>query len=361
MSHSIAFINQKGGVGKTTLVANAGAYWGRQGCRVLLIDLAPQSHLSLHFHAGLDQRDLEEHNIYQVLRGGCSFADTVVPLPDEMVDLVPAHIDLSAAEWELGQEVGREVILRDLLREFLRDAHYDLVLIDCPPSLGLLSLNALAAVDDVVVPVQAEFFALQGMAQLMRVVELVSGRLHAGLRWRIVVPTLVDLRTNLGREVIAELERHVPGKVTENFLTKRVKVAEAPSHGQSIFTYAPETRAAEEFRKLCQELTERLGLKMPSASERGCPSGSGEGGDGDDEPPAESPPPTGFAAHRALLDEVAGKPMPQKRSKGGSITPEGTESEDASGGATFSPKPPLSDREESEGESPSTVPQAPVN
>lgn len=262
MSRSIAFINQKGGVGKTTLVANAGAWWGREGRRVLCIDLDPQSHLSLHFGSG-GEPERERANIYRVLRGETRFEDAVVPLGEEGIDLVPSHIDLSAAEWELGQEVGREVILRDLLRSFLRDRPYDLVLIDCPPSLGLLSLNALAAVDEVVVPVQAEFFALQGMAQLMRVVELVRSRLHPGLQWRVVVPTLVDTRTNLGREVIAELERHVPGRITRHWLTKRVKVAEAPSFGQSIFAYAPESAAADEFRDLCLEIAERLDLPAP--------------------------------------------------------------------------------------------------
>jgi chromosome partitioning protein len=142
MRRSIAFINQKGGVGKTTLVANAGACWGREGRRVLLIDLDPQAHLSLHFGVGGDG---EHANIYRVLRGEVPFAESVLEIPAEKVSLVPAHIDLAAAEWELGQEVGREVILRDLLAGFLASRAFDLVLIDCPPSLGLLSLNALAA------------------------------------------------------------------------------------------------------------------------------------------------------------------------------------------------------------------------
>ena len=264
MAQSMAFINQKGGVGKTTLVANAGARWGRQGYRVLLIDLDPQAHLTLHFHRGLDEERRDEHNIYRILRNEITFESSIQSIEAEAIDLVPSHIDLSAAEWELGQEVGREVILRDQLLAFLERQPYDLVLIDCPPSLGLLSLNALAAVDDVVVPVQAEFFALLGMAQLMRVVELVRSRLHPGLNWRVVVPTLVDLRTNLGRDVIDELEGHVPGLVTENWLTKRIKVAEAPSHGESIFTYAGDTPAADEFRRVCDEIAKRVDLGEPS-------------------------------------------------------------------------------------------------
>jgi chromosome partitioning protein len=292
MSHSIAFINQKGGVGKTTLVANVGAWWGRQGYRVLLIDLDPQAHLTLHLHSGIDEDRRERSNIYRVLRGECAFAEAVQPLPDEMVSIVPSHIDLSAAEWELGQEVGREVILRDLLGAFLEEEPYDIILVDCPPSLGLLSLNALAAVDDVVVPVQAEFFALLGTAQLMRVIELVRSRLHPGLEWRVVVPTLVDPRTNLGRDVIQELEGHVPGKVTRNWLRKRVKVAEAPSHGRSIFSYAGDSPAADEFRKVCDEIAERIGIEVRPAVE---PVRSDEA---DLEPPVEetaSPPLSGGA------------------------------------------------------------------
>lgn len=263
MAHRVAFINQKGGVGKTTLVANCGVGWALEKRRVLLIDLDPQSHLTLYLCARLDDaahNKIENHNIYRALRGDCSLASAIVSIPDEEIDLVPAHIDLSAAEGELGQEVGREVLMRDLLADLENIESYDLILIDCPPSLGLLSLNALAAVDDVVVPVQAEFFALQGMAQLMRVVDLVKGRLHGGLRWEVVVPTMVDPRTNLSREVIEELENHFPGKVTYSHLAKRVKVAEAPGFGKSIFRYAPGSPSAREFQNLCEELSKRLNL-----------------------------------------------------------------------------------------------------
>ncbi|MFQ5655835.1 MAG: ParA family protein [Planctomycetota bacterium] len=252
---SIAFLNQKGGVGKTTLVANCGAFWGRTGRRVLLLDLDPQAHLTIHLSP---EGEREEKNLYRVLRGELSLEEVRLSLPEEGVDLIPSHIDLASAEWELGQEVGREVILRDHLGALLAERPYDLVLMDCPPSLGILSLNALAAVMQVVIPVQAEFLALQGMAQLLRVVELVRARLHSDLEWRAIVPTLVDGRTNLGREVISELEEHFPGKVTRSWLMKRVKVAEAPSFGQSIFSYAPNSEGAGEFRELARELEERL-------------------------------------------------------------------------------------------------------
>lgn len=263
MAHRVAFINQKGGVGKTTLVANCGAYWARAGYRVLVIDLDPQAHLTLHLGTAGEQ---EDSNLYRVLRGDVSILDAVVTVEDEKLDVLPSHIDLSAAEWEFGQEVGRETLLRDQLRFLESKRDYDIILIDCPPSLGFLSLNALAAVDDVVIPVQAEFFALQGMAQLLKVVELIRDRLHPVLKMRAIVPTLVDLRTNLGREVIADLERHFAGLVTRSVLSKRVKVAEAPSFGQSIFMYAANSEGAEEFAELARELQGRLGLAAPPRS-----------------------------------------------------------------------------------------------
>ncbi len=264
MTTKIAFINQKGGVGKTTLVANCGAYWARQGQRVLLIDLDPQAHLTLHLGTSGEREDV---NIYRVFRKDLDITEAPVRIPDEKLDIIPSHIDLSAAEWEFGQEVGREMLLRDYLRKLLSHREYDVVLIDCPPSLGFLSLNALAAVEDVVIPVQAEFFALQGMAQLLKVVELIKDRLHPVLKWRAIVPTLVDTRTNLGREVIAELQNHFADLVTKTHLRKRVKVAEAPSHGQSIFEYAENSPEANEFAALAQELEVRLEIPPPRSSE----------------------------------------------------------------------------------------------
>ncbi len=255
MAQTLALINQKGGVGKTTLAANCGAYWGRAGRRVLAIDLDPQAHLSLHYGIAVEDRTL-----YQVLRGELAFAEVLVPVAAEGVDLVPSSLNLSGAEIELGQELGREMLLRDALTRFLGERPYDVVIIDCPPSLGLLSLNGLTAADDVVIPVQAEFFALQGIAQLISVMEKVQKRLHAGLRWRIIVPTMVDSRTILGREVVADLRAHFPGRVADTCIPKRVKVAEAPSRGQSIFGYAPHSDAASDFEALARELERRLVL-----------------------------------------------------------------------------------------------------
>ncbi|MCI0652492.1 MAG: AAA family ATPase [Planctomycetes bacterium] len=267
MVHKIAVINQKGGVGKTTLTANLSAYWARQGRRVLAIDLDPQAHLSLHF--GIRQ-DETGGNLYRVLRGEMSLADARIAISDDGLDLIPASIDLSGADLELGQELGRELLLRDCVDRLLAVEPYDVVMIDCPPSLGLLSLNALVAASEVIVPVQTEFFALQGIAQLLEVLERVKRHLHPGLSWRVFVPTMVDRRTIFGREVMDDLREHFPGKVTEAWIPKRVKIAEAPSFGRSIFGYAPTSEEARDFEHLAVEVERRLEFaELPRASANG--------------------------------------------------------------------------------------------
>jgi len=260
----IAFINQKGGVGKTTLTLNCAVGWARLGFRVLMVDLDPQAHLTLSLADSLTDASLERirnSTIESALRREKPLTECIFEVPAEAVSLVPSHIDLSGAEGELSQELGRELLLRDALDTL--DDSFDLVLLDCPPSLGLLSINALAAADEVVVPVQAEYLALQGMAQLMKVITLVQQRLHTGLKWNAVVPTMVDPRTRLSREVVEELRRHFPDQLTRTQIPSRVKVAEAPSFGLSIFGHDPKGPAAGEIEDLCQELIERLSLSVP--------------------------------------------------------------------------------------------------
>ncbi len=261
----LAFINQKGGVGKTTLAFNCAAGYAQAGYRVLLVDLDPQAHLTTSLASSFQDSSLErigDHTIEAALRREKSLEECIFEVPAEAFSLVPSSIDLSYAENEMSQELGRELLLRDAL-DTLPDDRFDLILLDCPPSLGLLSINALVAADEVIVPVQAEYLALQGMVQLGKIIELVQQRLHPQLKWRVVVPTMVDFRTRLSRDVIEELRRHYPEWVTQSLIHSRVKVAEAPSFGLSIFGHDPHGPAAGEIKNLCEEIVEKLDIPSP--------------------------------------------------------------------------------------------------
>ncbi len=262
----LAFINQKGGVGKTTLAINCAAGYVQMGYRVLLVDLDPQAHLTtslIDSSQGTSLDRISEFTIEATLRREKEIEECIFEVPTEGFSLVPSDINLSAAENDLYQELGRELLLKDALMKLPED-RFDLVILDCPPSLGLLSLNALVAADDVIVPVQAEYLALQGMVHLREVVALVQQRLHPDLSCRVVVPTMVDLRTRLSREVIESLREIYSDEVTETVIHSRVKVAEAPSFGMSIFNYDRKGPAAAEVASLCQEIVEKLGIATPA-------------------------------------------------------------------------------------------------
>lgn len=261
----LAFINQKGGVGKTTLAINCAAGYARMGYRVLLVDLDPQAHLTTSLIDPADETSLEriaEHTIEAALRREKSVEECIFDVPTEGFSLVPSDIHLSAAENELYQELGRELLLKDALAKLPHD-RFDLVILDCPPSLGLLSLNALVAADDVIVPIQAEYLALQGMVHLRQVVDLVQQRLHPELTCKVLVPTMVDPRTRLSREVIDSLKETYPEEVTRSVIHSRVKVAEAPSFGMSIFNHDRNGPASLEIEALCEEIVEKLGIQEP--------------------------------------------------------------------------------------------------
>jgi len=262
----IAVINQKGGVGKTTTVANLGSALAARGVRVCLIDLDPQAHLTLHY--GIEPGS--GASMYDVLTNGKPLLDAAVSGQENNVTVVPSVVDLAAAEVELVTTVGREQILRDQLR-VPDPLPFDLVLIDCPPSLGLLTLNALAAADEVLIPLQAQFLVLQGLGKLLETVSLVQRRINPPLRVGGVVLCMYESNTRLSGEVVADvtgfLEAHrgsnVPwsgAKLFASVIRRNIKLAECPSHGQTIFRYEPGSRGAEDYAALADEFIQTLNL-----------------------------------------------------------------------------------------------------
>jgi len=258
---SIAIINQKGGVGKTTTAVNLSAAMAASGVRVGLIDLDPQAHASLHLGLG-PQRELP--NTYDVLTGNQTLAEVWQPV-EENLWVAPSHIDLAAAEVELAGVVGRELILRDALAEASAGPEFDFVIVDCPPSLGILTINALSAVQDVLLPLQPHFLALHGLSKLLQTVELVRRRLNDRLRLAGVVFCLYDSATRLAAEVSADVasffidgpqrqQAWQQARLFETRIRRNIRLAEAPSFEQSIFRYAPQSAGADDYRELAGEV-----------------------------------------------------------------------------------------------------------
>lgn len=305
----IAVINQKGGVGKTTTTVNLGAALARTGKTVVLLDADPQANMSVHVNVDPHRLEL---SMYQVLISECSLREAMVPTSTRGLFAVPSNIDLSGAELELVNMVGRETILRDKLDEVEDELipivdlpgptaetdadaddsaavngsgssnapadaasiasergtqsevvaeeekrHIDFAIIDCPPSLGLLTINALGAAQEVFIPVQTQFFALQGMSKLLDVIKLVRRRLNPNLHVSGILPCLFDTRTRLSHDVLAEVREFFKERVFETKIRANVRLAEAPSHGQTIFEYAPESHGAVDYEALAAEVLER--------------------------------------------------------------------------------------------------------
>jgi chromosome partitioning protein len=246
---SISLINQKGGVGKTTSTANLGASLAMLGKRVLLVDVDPQANLSVHF--GINIHDIEK-SVYHLIMSEAPFEEVVQKTELPGLDIVPSQIALSGAEIQLVGMVGRETILRDALAP--ADGHFDYMLIDCPPSLGLLTLNALTTVKEVIIPLQTEFFALEGMSHLLKTVELVKKRINHELQITGIIACMYDARTSLAKAVHEKIREYFGNKVFKTVIRKNIRLAESPSHGQPITLYDPEAMGASDYLSLAKEV-----------------------------------------------------------------------------------------------------------
>jgi chromosome partitioning protein len=278
---TIACANQKGGVGKTTTVVNLATYLALAGDRVLVIDFDPQGNATSGF--GVDRAGLEQ-SVYDALVGSVSLADLVVQRPSAGVDIIPSSIALAGAEVEMANMDRRERRLAKLVEAL--PTEYDYILIDSPPSLGLLTVNALTAADSVLIPLQCEYYALEGLTQLVATINLVRDHLNPGLEIKGVVLTMYDARTNLSSDVAAEVRRHLTGRVFDSVIPRSVRLSEAPSYGVPIAFYSPESKGAAAYASLATELRLRDGRPMPPKSAtRHAPTG----GDAD-EPASEAVP-----------------------------------------------------------------------
>ncbi|MEB4614885.1 ParA family protein [Leucobacter sp. M11] len=254
--------NQKGGVGKTTSTVNLAAALSRRGARVLVIDLDPQGNASTAL--GVEHRP-EVNSIYEVLLGESSFADTIQQATDnERLWCIPSTINLSGAEIELVSMVAREQRLKSALDEYLSEHpeafHY--VFIDCPPSLGLLTVNAFVAATEVLIPIQCEYYALEGLSQLLNNISLIERHLNPKLAVSTILLTMYDPRTNLAQEVAAEVREHFPEQTLETKIPRSVRISEAPSYGQTVLEYDPGSTGALAYQEAAAEVAARWAARV---------------------------------------------------------------------------------------------------
>jgi len=252
MARIISIVNQKGGVGKTTTTINLAAALALRGSKVLLVDMDPQGNAS----TGLAiSRKLRGVSIYNVLTDGTDLADAIKETRVKNLSIVPSHIDLSAAELEIGQSPGRTTRLKNALAGPAAD--YDYVLIDCPPALGLLTVNSLAAANSALVPLQCEFYALEGLSQLLKTVEMAKSSINPGLVIEGVMLTMFDKRNRLSAQVAEDVRKHLGRAVFNTIIPRNVRVAEAPSFGQPVMQYDPDCVGSKAYMALADELLSR--------------------------------------------------------------------------------------------------------
>lgn len=249
MSKIIAISNQKGGVGKTTTSVNLAACLATLGKKVLLVDIDPQGNTT----SGLGVNKADVHNcIYDVLINDVHPKDAIVETNVSGLSIIPATIQLAGAEIELVHTISREQRLKKSLH--LIKQNYDYILIDCPPSLGILTINSLTAADSVLIPIQCEYYALEGLSQLLNTIRLVQKHLNTTLQIEGVLLTMLDARTNLGIQVIEEVKKYFQQKVYQTIIPRNVRLSEAPSHGQAIITYDSRSKGAEVYLELAKEV-----------------------------------------------------------------------------------------------------------
>ncbi|MET0274671.1 MAG: AAA family ATPase [Phenylobacterium sp.] len=255
--------NQKGGVGKTTTAINLGTALAAVGERVLLIDSDPQGNASTGLGVGRAQR---KNNLYDVLMGEKTLSEAIVKTSVPGLDVAPADADLSGIELELGHQARRSFKLRDAIDPVRQGGAYTYVLIDCPPSLNLLTVNAMAAADAVLVPLQCEFFALEGLTQLMRTIDLVRGSLNPNLEIQGVVLTMYDRRNSLSAQVAADVREHFGETVYETVIPRNVRVSEAPSFGKPVLVYDLQCAGSQAYLRLAREVVLRERARRAKAA-----------------------------------------------------------------------------------------------
>ena len=248
MGKIVAFLNQKGGVGKTTTCVNMAGYLAQMGKKVLLLDIDPQGNASSNL--GIE-KDSKPKTIYNVIVDDNTIDEVIVPTKLENLDLIPSDVDLAGAEIELDQMNNREKVVRNIRKKVVNN--YDYICIDCPPSLGLITVNALTACDSVLIPIQCEYFALEGLSQLMYTIKLVKKHLNENIDVEGVVLTMKDNRSNLGQSVAQDITKYFGKKVYKTIIPRNIRLAEAPSFGEPICVYDPKCTGAIAYRTLTEE------------------------------------------------------------------------------------------------------------
>lgn len=252
MGRIIAIANQKGGVGKTTTSINLSASLAAKGKKVLVIDTDPQGNTTSGF--GIEKNELE-NTIYELILGECSIRDCIISNIIKNVSVVPSNVNLAAAEIELIGVDKKEYILKNEVDYVKND--YDFIIIDCPPSLNMLTINSMTTADSVLVPIQCEYYALEGLSQLMHTIDLVKERLNPNLEMEGVVFTMYDARTNLSLQVVESVKNNLNQKVYKSIIPRNVRLAEAPSYGMPITKYDKRSTGAESYRLLAEEVIHR--------------------------------------------------------------------------------------------------------